>query len=53
MYAFAHQHGLVVDHIIPFRGKYVSGLHILCNLQIITREENLSKLNYTESDSNG
>jgi hypothetical protein len=53
MYADAHKRSLVVDHIIPFRGKYVSGLHILCNLQIITREENQKKLNYTESDSHG
>jgi hypothetical protein len=53
MYADAHARGLVVDHIIPFRGKYVSGLHILCNLQIITREENQRKLNYTESDYDG
>lgn len=53
MYFYAHSLGMVVDHIIPFRGKYVSGLHILCNLQIISREDNHKKLNYTESDHCG
>jgi hypothetical protein len=40
-----------VDHIIPLRGRNVSGLHCIANLRIIEAKENRRKANNWEVDS--
>lgn len=45
IYEEAVRSGLLVDHIIPLRGKYVSGLHVPSNVQITDPISNTLKSN--------
>lgn len=37
-----------VDHIVPLKGKYMSGLHVPWNLRVITEQENLKRTKHVE-----
>lgn len=45
IYDSASAAGLTVDHVIPLQGVRVSGLHVLCNLQLLSKTENSRKKN--------
>ena len=45
LYAAAAHNGMEVDHVIPLRGKLVSGLHVHTNMQLLTTVQNRSKGN--------
>ena len=39
-----------VDHVLPLRGKSVSGLHVPANLQVILKSENRAKRNFVNAE---
>lgn len=44
-YAEAERLGMVVDHVLPLKGKQVCGLHVAGNLRLLTKLENQQKGN--------
>ncbi|MGL5395510.1 MAG: hypothetical protein ACRDBQ_09545 [Shewanella sp.] len=45
IYKKAHEIGAQVDHIVPLQSDIVCGLHCICNMQILSKEDNASKGN--------
>lgn len=42
-YTEGQERGMVVDHVVPLEHAKVCGLHVIANLQYLTRSENTQK----------